>query len=177
LKEVIYDVLHAEDKGRIDKKILRFKRGLSKLPLHKIAQPTSVKGVTKYTRKSARTEFTLTKDFGFKNYERGSPAHVKASIMYNNLIDYFKLENTYRKIANNEKIKWVYLTSNRFGIDGVAFRGYDDPPQIIEFISEHIDYEKIFDSLFADKIFDFYKALGWSLPSEAEENLNNFFEF
>ena len=177
MKEILTDILNEADKLKLDKKILTFKKKLRILEIDKIAQPTSVKGVTKYTVKSYKNKFSNTHKLGFKNYAPGSPVHVKASIMYNNFIDYYNIGDTFKKIENNEKIKWVYLKTNEFGIEGIAFRGYDDPPEVIDFITTYIDREKIFDKLFADKITQVYEAMKWTLPSESEENLNTFFTY
>ena len=42
-------------------------------------------------------------------YKKGTPFHVKGTIIYNSLIRSNKLERTYPIIKNNEKIKYVYL--------------------------------------------------------------------
>ena len=46
------------------------------------------------------------------------------------------------KIRSSEKIKWVYLKPNSLNIKQIAFKGYDDPPEIMEFIQKNVDYEK-----------------------------------
>lgn len=177
MSQILKDILSDEKKENIDSHILTFKKNVCILSLDKIAKPTSVKGVTKYTVKKTRIGDTTIKSFGFKNYEKGAPAHVKASIMYNNLIDYYGINKKFRKIQDNEKIKWVYLKQNEFGIEALAHRGHDDPKEIIDFINKYIDHVKMFESVFADKIEDFYKTMKWALPSESQETMNNFFTF
>ena len=52
-------------------------------------------------------------------------------IVYNILTLHFK----YEPMKNGDKVKWVYLKDNPLGIDGLAFTGYSDPPEVEEFIS------------------------------------------
>ena len=53
------------------------------------------------------------------------------SIDVNDLLKYYKLPNV-ETINNSNKIKWVYLKNNTLGIKSVAFKGYDDPKEIID---------------------------------------------
>ena len=60
--------------------------------------------------------------------------------------------NNVEKIKNSEKIKWIYLKQNPLSITQIAFKGYDDPPKIMDFIKENIDYDKLFESALVKKI-------------------------
>ena len=73
----------------------------------------------------------------FTPMHKGTPVHVKAAWIYNDLLKYHKLEN-YEKIKNSEKIRWVYLKDNTLQIKQIAFKGYDDPPEIMEFIQKNV---------------------------------------
>ena len=46
----------------------------------------------------------------------------------------------------------------------IAFKGYDDPPKIMDFIIENIDHEKLFNRALLKKIRMFYEALNWDMP-------------
>ena len=81
----------------------------------------------------------------FSSYKKGTPVHVKASINYNSLIDYWYEGKKYGKITNGNKIKWVYLKENEFGFDTIAYKGYEDPPQILELIKNYIDHNKMYE--------------------------------
>ena len=60
--------------------------------------------------------------------------------------------------------------------DELAMKGFEDPEEIVKFIEDHIDYEKIFNRAFENKLNDFYDACGWgSIPQNAA--LNQFFSF
>lgn len=175
LTDVLKGVLDGVDKKKVDEMILTFKKNIRILELKDISKPTSVQDVTKYTMKLKNNEHMTTESYGFKNYIKGSPAHVKSAIMYNNLLKHYKLTDKFSEIMDGDKIKWVYLTSNEFNIDALAHRGFDDPPQILDFINAHINHEKMFNSIFLEKLSDLYSALSWDLPSESEEKFNEFF--
>ena len=51
----------------------------------------------------------------FTEMEKGAPVHVKASVIYNDLLKHFKVNN-HEQIRNSSKIKWVYLKDNPFNI-------------------------------------------------------------
>ncbi len=106
------------------------------MKLDTIAIPTGVKGIIKYTDRNASIDSSSI----LTTFKKGAPVHVKASISYNDLIKYFKLGNKYNFISNGEKIKWVYLKNNNFGLDTIAYKGYEDPPQILEFIKEYVNF-------------------------------------
>jgi len=177
LKDLLNDILDGTEKDHIDKKILDFKKKIRTLGLQDIAKPTSVQDVTAYTLDTTKSKFADSSFNGFKNYKKGSPAHVKAAIMYNNLLKYYNLLDRFAKISDADKIRWVYVTQNEFGIDALAYRGYDDPDEIMNFLHSHINHEHMFDSIFLKKLVDLYSSLGWSLPSERQKHAENFFAF
>ena len=140
-------------------------------PIENIALPTGIKGFKKYTLKN-NNKFSIKKMF--TETQKGTPVHIKSAIYYNDLLKYFNLNNVER-IKGGNKIKWVYLKNNKFNIKTVAFKGYEDPKEIMDFISEHIDYNKIFESALVKKIKMFYEALNWNMPIEKENTLERFF--
>ena len=105
---------------------------------------------------------------------KGTPVHVKAAWVYNDLLKHHKLENV-EKIKNSEKIKWVYLKQNPLSIAQIAFKGYDDPKEIMDFIKENIDYDKLFERALEKKIRMFYEALNWDMPVDKINTLERFF--
>ena len=170
LKKLLTSILKSEPRDDIDQYVVDFKNKIRTLTLEEIAKPTSVKNVTKFRTK--RNDHS--KAFG--NWIKGTPAHVKAAISYNEFIDYYNLEKKVVKLSNGEKLKWVYLKDNPFGIDGLAIRGYDDPSQVYDFINKYIDKNKMFEHLLEKKIKDFYGALNWDVPSAEAKIINKFFD-
>ncbi len=169
---VLKDILGSSDKDIIDSKIVEFKSEMKKMPIHDIALPTGVKNIKKYTDKNKRGKFNSKNKF--TNIKKGAPVHVKAAIKYNDLLKHFGLNN-YEQIRGSEKIKWVYLKNNEFGIESLAFKGYDDPKEVVDFISTYIDYEKLYKGALEKKIRMFYEALQWDMPVDTKNTLERFF--
>ncbi len=171
MTQVLKDVLSNEDKNIIDDKIVEFKSNMKKMNIEDIALPTGVKGLKKYTDKK-RGKFNSKSQF--TNIKKGAPVHVKAAIKYNDLLKYYNVNN-HEEIRGSEKIKWVYLKNNEFGIESLAFKGYDDPNQIMKFIKQYIDYDKLYKGALDKKIRMFYEALRWDMPVDKKNTLERFF--
>jgi len=63
------------------------------------------------------------------------------------------------------------------GLDGLAFSGYNDPPEIIDFISTYIDHNKIFERELKGKLQDFFTAVGWGDVVSEQRTAEKFFSF
>ena len=105
---------------------------------------------------------------------KGTPVHVKAAWIYNDLLKHHKLENV-EKIKNSEKIKWVYLKQNPLGLNTIAYKGYEDPPEVLDFIRTYINPNKLYDKALHKKIMMLYEALGWTEPTDATKTIERFF--
>jgi DNA polymerase I len=173
MTQVLKDILGNVDKDDIDEKILTFKKLMKKVDIQEIALPTGVKGLSKFKEKRVYGKINNSGGI-FTSMNKGTPVHVKAAWIYNDLLKYHNLDNV-EKIKNSEKIKWVYLKNNPLGVKQIAFKGYDDPKQIMDFITEYIDYEKIFSRALLKKIKMFYEALGWEEPVDKKNTLERFF--
>ena len=171
---VLKDILSGEDKSIIDEKILSFKTNMKTMDIDKIALPTGVKGFKKYIDKRYTNKNVYGDGNMFTDLYKGTPVHVKASIKYNDLLSHFGLENIER-IKDGNKIKWVYLKKNTYGLDAIAFKGYDDPEEIMSFIKQHIDCDKLYKGAMEKKVKVFYEALKWELPIDKKNTLERFF--
>jgi len=167
MTKVLKAILHNIDKDRIDEFILDFKKSLEKHELDTIALPSGVKGVKKY--KGAKSKKNI-----FSDTKSGTPAHVKASLAYNDLLVHFKATHL-EPIRNASKIKWVYLKNNPLQLDALAYKGYDDPKEVMDFIVQYIDRDKIFDRALSKKIQMFYDALTWDMPVDKANSIERFF--
>lgn len=165
LSVVLVDILKGKSEEEISKYILDFKSSINSIPLGEIAIPTSVKGLSKYKP---------DKTFAWK---KGTPIHVKSALAYNELLEYYGCSEKYDKIREHEKIYWFYLKPNKFNLDSIAFKNYDDPPEIVQFIEDHIDRKKIFEGQLLNKLESFYSALKWPMPSSAVIKAKKFFKF
>ena len=127
----------------------------------------AVKNISKYLPKK-RSLFEM---------EKGVPAHVKAAILYNDCLTHFKSPYKYEPMKDGDKIKWVYLKNNPLGLDGLAFNGWNDPPEILNFIETYIDHNKTFERELKKKLQDFYDAVGWGDVVSEQRSAEKFFEF
>ena len=65
--------------------------------------------------------------------------------------------------------------TNPLNISQIAFKGYDDPSKIIDFIEKYVDYDKLFESALSKKVKMFYEALQWDMPVDKKNTLDRFF--
>ena len=166
LKDVLEDILATVPKDKIDERIINFKESMKLVDFDKIAMPTGVKNLKKYS---------AGKNGNFTQFAKGAPAHVKAAITYNNLLDHFGVGGKYEKIGNSEKIRWVYLKQNELGLESCGYKGYEDPPQIIDFVKRNINYKKMYAQMLEKKIMMFYDTLKWDEPVNKKTSIERFF--
>jgi DNA polymerase elongation subunit (family B) len=167
LQNVLDDILADVPKEKIDERISIFKRNMTSLHYDVLANPIGVKGIGKYEVKDSENAFS--------QYKKGTPVHVKSAINYNSLIEYWYEGRKYEKIGNGNKIKWVYLKENEFGFDTIAYKGYEDPPQILDMIKKYIDHNKMYEQAMSKKIDMFYQALNWGGVEDKTTSMNRFF--
>jgi len=166
LKSVLEDILANVPKDKIDDRIINFKESMKLVDFDRIAMPTGVRNLKKYS---------AGKNGSFTEFAKGSPAHVKAAINYNDLMRHFGVFNKYEPISESEKIKWVYLKQNELGLESCGYKGYEDPPEIIEFIKKHIDHKKMYTQMLEKKIMMFYETLQWNQPVNKKTSIERFF--
>ena len=168
LKSVLEDILATVPKDKIDERIINFKESMKLLDFDRIAMPTGINNLKKYTD---------GKKGKFTKFAKGAPAHIKAALTYNDLLRHFGIGNKYEKISNSEKIRWVYLKQNDLGLLSCGYKGYEDPPQIIDFIKANIDYKKMYAQMLEKKIMMFYESLKWNEPVNKKHQWKDFFDF
>ena len=91
------------------------------------------------------------------------------------MLKYYKINKKYAPIHNGEKIKWIYLKNNPIGLETVAYKGYEDPPEVLDFIRQYINPEKLYKQALHKKIMMLYDALGWDEPTDASKTIERFF--
>ena len=78
-------------------------------------------------------------------------------------------------IKHGQKIKWVYLSENPFGIESIAMKGDEtDADKMMEFINQYVDRKAMFESELKSKMIEFYNVFGWQFPN-ASAKLAEFF--
>ena len=80
------------------------------------------------------------------------------------MITEYKLDTEFEAIKEAEKIKWVYLKTNPYGFETLAYKNYNDPDTVMDFLELYVDRHKIFNKTVKKKIQSFYSALDWSYP-------------
>jgi DNA polymerase elongation subunit (family B) len=173
MTDVLQGILSNTDKEILDDTIMSFKKKMKTLPIEEIALPTGVKNLNKFADKRYGNKKIYGNQGIFTSMYKGTPVHVKAAWVYNDLLKHFGLNNV-EKIKNSEKIKWVYLKQNPLSIAQIAFKGYDDPKEIMDYIKKYIDHNKLFDKALQKKIDMFYDSMNWVLVDK-ENTLERFF--
>jgi DNA polymerase elongation subunit (family B) len=167
MSTVLMDILKDENKDKIDEYILRKKDEMKTTNFIDIAKNSAVKGMSKYTFKNQ----------ALGEFMKGTPAHVKAALTYNQLLKYFKAAYKYEPMKDGDKIKWVYLKPNPLGLESVGLTGYNDPKQILDLVEQNIDYELIWQKELENKLDDFYEAMAWEKPNPNLAKASQFFGF
>jgi len=173
MAKMLKNILMGKSNEEINTDLLEFKKNLPNLPINKIAKGGAIKELSKYDNGKWRKDSGLA----IANFEKGTPAHVKAGIAYNRLLKFFECPFKHEPIRDGEKVKWVYLKQNPLGIDTLAFKDYNDPKEILDFITTYIDREEIYKAELENKLGDFYGALKWEMASVDSQNAKKFFEF
>ena len=167
MSTVLMDILKAADKDELDQKILDYKDGMTEQRFVDIAKNSAVKDMSKY----------LFKNQALGEFVKGTPAHVKAAITYNQLLKKFNAPYKYEPMKDGDKIKWVYLKKNPLGLETTGFTGHSDPPEINAFIEQYIDYDLIWEKELNNKLDDFYNAMNWDKPNPNLATASQFFSF
>jgi len=135
-----------------------FRSHFNRLDPHEIAFPRGVSDVTKW------------KDID-TIYKKGTPIHVRGSLLYNNLIKKHELEKRNTIIKDGEKIKFIYLDEkNPVRENVIAFPDYL-PPELG--LHKYIDYDTQFDKAFLAVVRPVLEAIGWK--EEDSVSLEDFF--
>ena len=138
--------------------IQTFKKDFKSLPPEAVAFPRSVSNITDW-----RDRKTI--------YKKGSPIHVRGSLLYNKYLKDYKCTNRYELIENGSRIKFCYLRMpNTIKENVIAF------PDVVpkEFgLERYIDYEKQFEKTFIDPLKLILDAIGWTV--EEQQTLEDFF--
>ena len=138
--------------------IQKFKQDFKSLPPEAVAFPRGVSNITEWhDRKTI--------------YKKGSPIHVRGSLLYNKLVKDNGLSKKYEMITNGSRIKFCYLKMpNTIKENVISF------PDVIpkeSGLDRFVDYEKQFEKTFVEPLKFILDAIGWSV--EESSTLEDFF--
>jgi DNA polymerase elongation subunit (family B) len=171
MRKMLMDILTGKSNEFIDEEFLKFKDEMNNIPINKIAKGGALKELSKYDDGSWVSGGKIAL------FQSGTPAHVKAGITYNRLLKFYKSSFKHEPIKDGDKIKWVYLKDNPLGLETLAFKNYNDPKEVMDFIEQYIDRGDLYMAELENKIVDFYNALKWEKPSQEKKNAKKFFNF
>jgi hypothetical protein len=171
--DALDSLLRGVPQKELDERIMVFEEGIQKCSVSDLAKTSSVRFISKDGENNYNP--STRKLFQFVNK---SPAQVRAALAYNDLLKVWKLDRQYEKITHSEKIKWVYTLPNDFCIECIAMKGDDtDPDQILDFIADNIDRNKMYQRELKSKLGDIYGAIGWKYPNRGSELASKTFDF
>ena len=169
-EHIINEIMFGKGKLDIDKQILDFRTSVRTIDWKKILKPTGLKKVREYIASPPRSGEVFSK-LGNK-----CPINTKSAIYYNDILKFKGLDKKFPTFQIGDKMYIAYLKDNPYRIDVVGFNGYNDPPEIMEFIEKYIDRDGLFDSVMKNKLESLYSDLGWGAVV-LNQNINKFFKF
>jgi DNA polymerase elongation subunit (family B) len=156
LKDSISVILEG-DQSKLHAYIEKFRSEFRQLPVEEIAFPRGVNGMNTYK--------------GSPIYAKGTPIHVRGSLLFNHHCKRLGLEKKYQAIKDGDKIKFVYVRKpNPFQEDVISF------PQELpkEFaLHSYVDYDLQFEKVFLDAMQTVIEPLGWR--TEQQASIEDFF--
>ena len=128
------------------------------LPPEEVAFPRGCKGLIQY---QCPTNI----------YSKGTPIHVRGSLLYNHLLKSKNLDMRYEMIKNGEKVHFAYLTmpnpinENVISFTSVLPREFD--------LHRFIDYDMQFEKSFVEPLKAIVQLINWNVEPVA--SLDSFF--
>jgi hypothetical protein len=169
-EELIKKILFDTSKQEIDKYILDFRKSLNTIDWRKLLKPTGLKKLDEYiAKKPAAGEI-------FSKLALKCPTNTKGAIYTNDLIRFKKQTKQYETFQVGDKMYLAYLKENPYHVDVLGLNGYNDSPEILEFVEKYMDKNQMFESVMKNKLENLYQDLGWGAVV-FNNNVNKFFTF
>ena len=156
-ENILNSILFGKSKIDIDKDVITFKTSLSNISYNKLLKPTGVKKIEDYIERPP-----LAGEIFSKLLPR-TPINSRSAIIYNDLLRFKKLNKKYPEFRIGDKMYIAYLKPNPYRLNVMGCNGYNDPPEIQEFIEKYIDRGIIFESIMKNKLESIYNDLEWKL--------------
>jgi DNA polymerase elongation subunit (family B) len=157
LKDCVKLILD-EDKAKLQNFVTEFRAKFNKFSVEEIAFPRGVNGLNKYHD-------------SVSIYKKGTPIHVRGSMVFNNAIKEFKLNYDYEFIKDGDKIKYCYLKlPNSMKENVIAFP--ERLPKELD-LHKYVDYDMMWDKVFLEPLKSITEIIRWDL--EKKNYLEDFF--
>ena len=169
-EHILTEIMFGKPKHEIDKQVLEFRESLRTVEWKRILKPTGLKRMKQYMGRSPGAGEIFTQ------LEKKCPINTKAAIRYNDILKFKGLDDKYPIFQVGDKMYIAYLKENPYRIDVIGFNGYNDPPEILQFIEKYIDRDGLFDSVIKNKLENVYQDINWGMPI-FNRKINNIFKF
>tara|TARA_B100000900_G_scaffold412492_1_gene434412 strand:- start:350 stop:1855 length:1506 start_codon:yes stop_codon:yes gene_type:complete len=128
------------------------------LPPEDVAFPRGCKGMIQYADST-------------HIYSKGTPIHVRGSLLYNHRLKEMNLDKRYEPIMNGEKIHFTYLTTpNPINENVISFT--NSLPKEFD-LHRFVDYDMQFDKSFVEPLKNIVQLINWNVEPVA--SLDTFF--
>ena len=153
------DIIFNKNEKALISFINEFREDFKKMSSGDVAFPRSVNGLDKF-----KGNFNV-------RWTKGTPIHVRGSLIYNDEIRKHKLNKVYPYIQNGEKIKFLYMVEpNDIQSNIIAFP--DELPEELK-LEEYIDYNTQYEKSFVEPLKMITDSIGWK--TENVSSLEDFF--
>lgn len=154
----MFEVILTGDKAKTQTEIELFRQTFIKLLPEQVAFPRGISNVTGYRSKELI-------------YQKGTPIHVRGSLLYNHHLKLLGLDKRNTLIRNGDKIKFVYLkVPNTIRENVISFP--DRLPAELG-LHRYIDYNLQFEKSFLEPLKIILDSIGWQI--EDRGSLEAFF--
>lgn len=157
LKE-LFKVIISGSEQKTQKAIESFRQYFATLPPEAVSFPRGVSDIEKWQDKQ-------------NVYKKGTPIHVRGSLVYNKTIKDLGVDKKYQSIKSGDKIKFCYLkVPNQIKENVISFINFL-PPEL--HLHTYIDYDTQFEKTFLKPIEPIFDAIGWK--QQESISLEDFF--
>ena len=151
IKEALKLIMNGTEDDVIDF-IEKSRKDFKNLPPEDISFPRSASNVEKYNAVNSI-------------YAKGTPIHIRGSLLFNYYVKKHKLDKKYSLIGNGEKVKFCYLKlPNPIHENVMSF--IQDFPKELE-LNNYVDYDLQFEKSFVEPLKAILDAIGWSVEKTA----------
>lgn len=117
---------------------------------------------------------TAKKSTGFLQFEKGASGISKACGVYNDLLQHYGITNQYDAISVGDKVQFIYVKSNKFGVDAIAFKGRWPKEFEKDF---RPDYAKMFEKCIMMPLKNLMTAMNYQPVDPEQRTLFDVFDF